>query len=182
MLGQQAKLPLIAILGLPLATLVTLFVIPIAITAAYSFWSVNDDYQLVTVLGLDQYRKVFYTPIYRSTLLGSMWLAFLTTVFCAILAVPLALVIGQWVHPRWRVLLIVGHDRTNLTDGTGGPRDPTLLYSPDEIVTHLGHPAANVHFEDHLEAGEIRFDYVMRPGVVRKSNALALMRAVGLEV
>ena len=26
------------------------------------------------------------------------------------------------------------------------------------------------------------FDYRMRPGVVQKSNALALMRAVGLEV
>ncbi|RUL88126.1 DNA mismatch repair protein MutS [Tautonia sociabilis] len=51
-----------------------------------------------------------------------------------------------------------------------------------EIVASLGHPAENVHFEDHLENGEIRFDYVMRPGVVRKSNALALMRAVGLEV
>ena len=28
----------------------------------------------------------------------------------------------------------------------------------------------------------MHFDYRMRPGVVRKSNALALMRAVGLEV
>jgi len=42
--------------------------------------------------------------------------------------------------------------------------------------------AANVHFEDHLEAGRLAFDYRMRPGVVRKSNALELMRAVGLEV
>jgi spermidine/putrescine transport system permease protein len=105
---RQARLLLIAILGLPLATLTALFVIPIAITAAYSFWSVNDDYQLVTTFGLEQYRKILFTPIYHSTLLGSMWLAFLTTVFCVILAVPLALVIGQWVHPRWRVLLIVG--------------------------------------------------------------------------
>lgn len=42
--------------------------------------------------------------------------------------------------------------------------------------------AANVHFEDHLEDGRMCFDYRMRPGVVAKSNALALMRAVGLEV
>jgi hypothetical protein len=42
--------------------------------------------------------------------------------------------------------------------------------------------AVNVHFEDHLEAGQLRFDYKMRPGVVRKSNALELMRAVGLKV
>jgi hypothetical protein len=42
--------------------------------------------------------------------------------------------------------------------------------------------AVNVHFEDHLEKGELRFDYRMRPGVVQKSNALELMRAVGLKV
>ncbi|MEW4569898.1 DNA mismatch repair protein MutS [Tautonia sp. JC769] len=51
-----------------------------------------------------------------------------------------------------------------------------------EIVAGLGHRAENVHFEDHLEGGKMRFDYIMRPGVVRKSNALELMRAVGLEV
>ncbi len=51
-----------------------------------------------------------------------------------------------------------------------------------EIVAGLGHRAENVHFEDHLEDGKMRFDYIMRPGVVRKSNALALMRAVGLDV
>lgn len=42
--------------------------------------------------------------------------------------------------------------------------------------------AINVHFEDHLEGGEIRFDYRLRPGVVTRSNALELMRAVGLDV
>lgn len=42
--------------------------------------------------------------------------------------------------------------------------------------------AANVHFEDRLENGELIFDYRMRPGVVRRSNALELMRAVGLDI
>jgi DNA mismatch repair ATPase MutS len=51
-----------------------------------------------------------------------------------------------------------------------------------EIVESLGERAANVHFEDHLEGGKIHFDYVMRPGVVSKSNALELMRSVGLEI
>jgi hypothetical protein len=50
------------------------------------------------------------------------------------------------------------------------------------IADHLGARARNVHFEDHLEGGRMCFDYTMRPGVVTKSNALALMRAVGLEV
>jgi DNA mismatch repair ATPase MutS len=42
--------------------------------------------------------------------------------------------------------------------------------------------AANVHFEDELADGQMHFDYRMRPGVVTRSNAIALMRAVGLEV
>ncbi|HSJ96235.1 MAG TPA: DNA mismatch repair protein MutS, partial [Myxococcota bacterium] len=42
--------------------------------------------------------------------------------------------------------------------------------------------AANVHFEDELAGGKMHFDYRMRPGVVTRSNAIALMRAVGLEV
>jgi hypothetical protein len=50
------------------------------------------------------------------------------------------------------------------------------------IADELGSKAANVHFEDHVENGEIRFDYRMRPGVVRKSNALELMRGIGLNV
>jgi hypothetical protein len=51
-----------------------------------------------------------------------------------------------------------------------------------DIADSLGTRAANVHFEDHMEEGRVAFDYRMRPGVVTKSNALALMRAVGIEV
>jgi hypothetical protein len=42
--------------------------------------------------------------------------------------------------------------------------------------------ALNVHFQDQLEDGKMRFDYRLWPGVVTRSNALELMRAVGLEV
>jgi len=40
----------------------------------------------------------------------------------------------------------------------------------------------NMHFEDHLENGRMRFDYQLREGVVTKSNGLELMRAIGLQV
>lgn len=50
------------------------------------------------------------------------------------------------------------------------------------IADDLAPRAVNVHFDDRFEAGEIRFDYLMRPGPVTRSNALALMRAVGLDV
>lgn len=51
-----------------------------------------------------------------------------------------------------------------------------------KIADELAPRARNVHFEDQLVDGEMRFDYQLRPGVVARSNALALMRAVGLEV
>ncbi len=50
------------------------------------------------------------------------------------------------------------------------------------IAEELAPRARNVHFEDHLESGRVAFDYRLKDGVVTKSNALALMRAVGLEV
>ena len=50
------------------------------------------------------------------------------------------------------------------------------------IADNLGTHAANVHFEEWFDAGEMRFDYRLKPGRVTRSNALALMRAVGLEV
>lgn len=48
---------------------------------------------------------------------------------------------------------------------------------PDDVGT-----LANAHFEDQVRDGEIAFDYRLRPGVVAHSNALALMRAVGLQL
>jgi hypothetical protein len=50
------------------------------------------------------------------------------------------------------------------------------------IADTLAERAQNVHFEDRIDEGQIHFDYRMRPGVVRKSNAIELMRSVGLEI
>ncbi len=50
------------------------------------------------------------------------------------------------------------------------------------VANALAPVAANVHFEDRLENGKLVFDYKMRPGIVTRSNALDLMRAVGLDV
>ena len=50
------------------------------------------------------------------------------------------------------------------------------------ITTTLGSHAANIHFEDQIEDGKMLFDYLIRPGVVKNSNAIQLMRSVGLEI
>ncbi len=61
-----------------------------------------------------------------------------------------------------------------------------LLTTHDLALAHIAEAlaphAVNVHFEDHIENGRIAFDYRLLPGIVRKSNALELMRSIGLEV
>ena len=51
-----------------------------------------------------------------------------------------------------------------------------------DAMNKINRAATNVHFEDQIVDGKIQFDYIMREGVVTKSNALDLMRSVGLEV
>jgi len=50
------------------------------------------------------------------------------------------------------------------------------------IARALAPRAVNVHFEDWFDGQELRFDYRLKPGPVTRSNAIALMRAVGLDV
>jgi hypothetical protein len=50
------------------------------------------------------------------------------------------------------------------------------------LADRLAPKAVNVHFADRLDQGTLQFDYRLHEGVVRHSNALALMRAVGLNV
>lgn len=51
-----------------------------------------------------------------------------------------------------------------------------------EITNTLGSRAANFHFEDRLQDGKLIFDYRLTSGVVRASNALDLMRSIGIDV
>jgi 2-polyprenyl-3-methyl-5-hydroxy-6-metoxy-1,4-benzoquinol methylase len=66
-------------------------------------------------------------------------------------------------------LLVVGHDRTNIADGVGGPQDPDVLITPGEVAADLA---------------EFRID---RAATVRREAAIggepidAIVRAVRAE-
>jgi hypothetical protein len=51
-----------------------------------------------------------------------------------------------------------------------------------EIAASLDGCATNVHFGDRFAGGELQFDYKLTPGIANSTNALALMRSIGLEV
>ncbi|MFI6514143.1 class I SAM-dependent methyltransferase [Spirillospora sp. NPDC050679] len=52
---------------------------------------------------------------------------------------PMAAVLGgaaEALRPGG-ALVFVGHDRTNLTDGVGGPQDPDVLHTPEKVTGAL---------------------------------------------
>lgn len=51
-----------------------------------------------------------------------------------------------------------------------------------ELESEMPGQIENVHFTDVFEDGEMTFDYRLRPGVVKTSNALRLLQQAGVEV
>ncbi|MFN9721469.1 MAG: MutS-related protein [Planctomycetota bacterium] len=51
-----------------------------------------------------------------------------------------------------------------------------------QIADTMGNQAVNKHFEDTIVDGKMSFDYTLRDGIVERSNAIALMRMLGLDV
>lgn len=123
---------------------------------------------------LQQGRSRFYAEIMRVRELADIARA----------DVPLLFLLDELFHGT------NSHDR--LAGATGVLRDLIAHGAIGLVTTHdmalaamadsLGDAAVNVHFEDWFEGGEMRFDYRMKPGPVTRSNALALMRAVGLDI
>ncbi len=98
--------------------------------------------------------------------------------------VPLLFLLDELFHgtnSHDRLLGAAGVLRSLLARGAIGlitTHDLALTAIADELAPR----AANVHFADRFDGGEIHFDYRLRPGPVTRSNAIALMRAVGLDV
>jgi DNA mismatch repair ATPase MutS len=51
-----------------------------------------------------------------------------------------------------------------------------------QIPETMGERTVNYHFEDRFEDNKLVFDHKLKPGIVQTSNALELMRSIGLGV
>jgi SAM-dependent methyltransferase len=66
-------------------------------------------------------------------------------------------------------LLVVGHDRSNLEEGSGGPQNPELLYTAEEITGIIGnletkHAGTRKHQVDHgpADRNTVQIDCIVR--------------------
>jgi DNA mismatch repair ATPase MutS len=82
------------------------------------------------------------------------------------------------------------HDRRSGAEGVvrafAGRGAIGLISTHDLALTDIGGleegSLRNVHFQDELRDGRMTFDFKLRAGVVTKSNAMELMRSIGLDV
>lgn len=123
---------------------------------------------------LQEHRSGFYTEALRIRLI------------CDLLDGPLPLLflfdeLLSGTNSKDRRIAAEGVVRTMLSRGAIG-MVTTHDLSLTEIAAMFPGQVSNVHLEDRVENGKMSFDYKLRDGVITHSNALELMRMIGLDV
>lgn len=72
------------------------------------------------------------------------------------------------------VLVVVGHDSTNLSEGVGGPQDPEVLFGPDDVAADLEGVAA-IQFD---KAERVRRPVATDHGERQAIDALVVARRI----
>ena len=123
---------------------------------------------------LQEHRSGFYTEALRIRLIADL------------LDGPLPLLflfdeLLSGTNSKDRRIAAEGVVRTMLARGAIGMVTTHDLALTEIAAMFPGH-VKNVHLEDKVENGKMSFDYKLRDGVITHSNALELMRMIGLDV
>jgi hypothetical protein len=87
----------------------------------------------------------------------------------------------QGTNSKDRLIGAEGVVRALLTSGAIG-----LISTHDLALTNIGgqqdNRLHNVHLQDEIEDGKMKFDFKLQDGIVTKSNGIELMRLIGLKI
>jgi len=88
--------------------LVGLFFVPLAMMFVFSFWSTDENLDVVAVWSLENYQNFFESPTYVRTLLKTMAIGAAVTIVCLVVAFVVAYFLSRYVSRRWaRIALLV---------------------------------------------------------------------------
>jgi ABC-type spermidine/putrescine transport system permease subunit I len=88
--------------------LVGLFFVPLGLMLVFSFWSTDENLDVVPVWSLENYQNFFKNPTYVRTLLKTMLIGAGVTVACLAVAFVVAYFLARYVSRRWaRIALLV---------------------------------------------------------------------------
>jgi len=103
----REQLAMGAVILPPILYLLSLYVLPAGIMLTYSFWTIDQNYQLVPAWNLEEYQYFTTQPAYTQILMRSFRMALLNTVISLAVAYPLAYFLSRYVRNRWKNVLLV---------------------------------------------------------------------------
>ena len=103
----RTRLALFSVVSPPLFYLLLLYVFPVTIMLCYSFWALDENYRMVPVWNLEQYKYVLRQPVFAKILFRSLRMALLNTIIGLAIAYPLAYYLSRFVKTQWKNLLLV---------------------------------------------------------------------------
>ena len=94
---------------LPAAVIIVgLFLVPLAMMFVFSFWSTNENLDVIPVWTLENYQNFFTNPTYVRTLFKTMVIGTGVTVVCLAVAFAVAYFLSRYVSRQWaRIALLV---------------------------------------------------------------------------
>jgi putative spermidine/putrescine transport system permease protein len=107
-LWRRPRLQLSLLLAGPVGWLVIAYLGSLAVLFIASLWQLDDfSGEIVQDPGLQNFKELIETPVYRSIVLRTVLIATLVTITDAILAFPIAFYMAKVATPRARALLVV---------------------------------------------------------------------------
>ena len=104
---RHPKFRLAGLLAAPMAWLVVVYLGSLFALFLTAFWTVDDfTGQLVRTFTLKNFQEVFSNPAYLTTVVRTVSIALLVTIFALVLALPLSFFMARVARPRWRPLLV----------------------------------------------------------------------------
>jgi ABC-type spermidine/putrescine transport system permease subunit I len=94
---------------LPAAVIIVgLFLVPLALMFAFSFWSTDENLDVIPVWSLENYQNFFTNPTYVRTLFKTMVIGTGVTIVCLAIAFAVAYFLARYVSRQWaRIALLV---------------------------------------------------------------------------
>ncbi len=98
---------LAGLLAAPMAWLVLLYIVPLAMLFLTSFWT-TDSFtgELVRSFTTENFQRLFTDPAYVTVALRTLGVAAAVTLVCLVLAVPIAFFMARVASARWQPLLV----------------------------------------------------------------------------
>jgi putative spermidine/putrescine transport system permease protein len=106
-LHAHPRVRLAGLLSAPLAWMVLVYLLPLALLFVTAFWQIDSfTFVLERTFTLKNFEQIFTEPVYYRLLLRTVAIAAAVTILCTAIALPVAFFMARVASARWQPLLV----------------------------------------------------------------------------